>query len=85
MIKPNLINEAITLQLSRTLGYLRLKEISTANGYHTELNEQVYRGRVIFGENDPLPLASILEVPIPLDQTPSPTDSEFSHAKSEVA
>lgn len=55
-----------------------LKEISTANGYHTELLEHVYRGRTIFGENDPLPLASILEVPIPLDQTPPPTDSEFS-------
>jgi hypothetical protein len=42
------------------------------------LNEQVYRGRTIFGENDPLPLISILEVPIPLDQTPAPANSEFS-------
>lgn len=55
-----------------------LKEISVANGYHTELNEQVYRGRVVFGENDPIPLVSILEVPIPLDQIPAPVDSEFS-------
>ena len=55
-----------------------LKEINTANGYHTELNEQVYRGRVIFGENDVIPLLSLLEVPIPLEQTPPPADSEFS-------
>lgn len=55
-----------------------LKEISVANGYHTDLNGQVFRGRAIFGENDPIPLLSILEVPIPLDQTPPPTDSEFS-------
>lgn len=61
-----------------------LKEISPANGYVTALNEQVYRGRVIFGENDPLPLVSILEVPIPLDQTPPPTDSEFSSGGWEI-
>ena len=61
-----------------------LKEISTANGYHTDVNGQVYRGRVIYGENDPLPLISILEVPIPLDQTPPPTDSEFSSGGWEI-
>ncbi len=55
-----------------------LKEISVANGYATDLNGQVFRGRVIFGDNDPLPMACILEVPIPLDQTPPPRDSEFS-------
>lgn len=61
-----------------------LKEISTANGYHTDVNQQVYRGRVIFGENDPLPLLSILEVPIPLDQTPPPADSKFSSGGWEI-
>jgi hypothetical protein len=55
-----------------------LKEITTANGYATDTNDHVYRGRVIFGDNDPLPLLSILEVPIPLDQDAVPTDSEFS-------
>lgn len=61
-----------------------LKEISTANGYHTDFQERVWRGRVVFGENDPLPLLSILEVPIPLDQTPSPVDSEFSSGTWEL-
>lgn len=55
-----------------------MQEITVANGYATEVGANAFRGRVIFGENDPLPLLSILEVPIPLDQTPSPTDSEFS-------
>ena len=55
-----------------------LKEISVDNGYHTDLDEKVFRGRVVFGENDPIPLISILEVPIPLDQIPPPPDSEFS-------
>lgn len=61
-----------------------LKEITPANGYHTDTQGNVYRGRVIFGENDPLPLLSILEVPIPLDQTPPPTDSEFSSGGWEI-
>lgn len=61
-----------------------LKDISTANGYRTELNSQVYRGRVVYGDNDPLPICSVLEVPIPLDQTPPPRDSEFSSGDWEL-
>ena len=29
-----------------------LKDITPANGYHTDLKGQVFRGRVIFGDND---------------------------------
>lgn len=36
---------------------------------------RVFRGRVIFGESDPIPMLSILENPIPLDQIDSPSDS----------
>ena len=61
-----------------------LKEISPANGFATNVQGNVFRGRVIFGENDPIPLLSILEVPIPLDQTPAPTDSEFSSGGWEI-
>ena len=61
-----------------------LKEISPANGFATDVQGNVFRGRVIFGENDPIPLLSILEVPIPLDQTPAPTDSEFSSGGWEI-
>ena len=61
-----------------------LKEISPANGFATDVQGNVFRGRVIFGENDPIPLLSILEVPIPLDQTPAPADSEFSSGGWEI-
>lgn len=61
-----------------------LKEITPANGFATDVEGNVFRGRVIFGENDPIPLISILEVPIPLDQTPPPTDSEFSSGGWEI-
>lgn len=45
---------------------------------------KVFRGRVIFGDDDPLPMLSLLEVPIPLDQVPSPPDSEFSSGRWEL-
>lgn len=38
-----------------------LAGISTVDGYNFDLNGAVFRGRTIFGENDPLPMVSILE------------------------
>lgn len=52
-----------------------LKEISIANGYAVDLNEQVYRGRIVFGSETPVPAIAILEVPIPLELMPPPADS----------
>lgn len=40
-----------------------LKEITPANGYVNDLSESVFRGRDTFGEDDPLPMISILENP----------------------
>lgn len=61
-----------------------LKEITVANGYHTDVNGAVFRGRVVYGDNDPLPLLSILEVPIPIDQTEVPNDSPFNSGGWEI-
>jgi len=52
-----------------------LKQINPANGYAVDLEEHVYRGRIVFGSETPLPALAILEVPIPLDQPPSPSTS----------
>ena len=49
-----------------------LEGITEANGYQHDLSEKVFRGRALFGEGDPIPMLSILEVPIPIDQLPSP-------------
>lgn len=40
-----------------------LKGIAPANGYAFDLSNNVFRGRTIFGEGDPVPLISILESP----------------------
>jgi hypothetical protein len=55
-----------------------LEEITTANGYQHDMTGRVYRGRVIFGERDPIPMLSILEVPLPLQQIVSPRDATVS-------
>lgn len=38
--------------------------ITPANGYTHDLTGKVFRGRTMFGEDDPIPLVSILEAPI---------------------
>lgn len=50
----------------------------------SSLAGRVFRGRVIFGEKDPIPMLSILEVPIPLDQIASPPDSSYSSGTWEL-
>ena len=41
----------------------------------TSLAGKVFRGRVLFGDTDPLPMLSILEAPLMPEQIPSPPDS----------
>ncbi|WP_027533803.1 hypothetical protein [Bradyrhizobium sp. WSM3983] len=53
----------------------RLKLITPANGYKSDLTDAVFRGRIAFGDNDPLPMVSILEPPVPNDPLDSPSAS----------
>lgn len=55
-----------------------LEEITVSNGYQHDLANRVFRGRTVFGEGDPLPMISILEPPLPIDQMPNPATSETS-------
>lgn len=55
-----------------------LKEITPGNGYINDLTDdpdkgpRVVRGRSMFGDNDPLPLVSILQPPHPTDPFDAP-------------
>ena len=40
-----------------------LRGITVANGYSHDLDVNVFRGRTVFGAEDPIPLVSILESP----------------------
>lgn len=55
-----------------------LEEVTPGNGYILDLSGRVFRGRAVFGDGDPLPMVSILEVPIPIDQRPPPGESSYS-------
>lgn len=54
-----------------------IEGITPANGYQTDLSpftddagreqKRVFRGRDLFGENDPIPMVSVLEDPRPLE------------------
>lgn len=68
-----------------------MREISPSNGYVMDLSAAfdsttncVFKGRLVFGENDPLPMLSVLDVPIPLDQLPSPKDASESSGQWEL-
>lgn len=54
-----------------------LEEIDGTGDWMTDISGKVFRGRAIYGESDPLPMVSILEVPIPIDQRPMPGDSTY--------
>ena len=44
-----------------------LEEVNPTNGYQHDMRNRVFRGRIIYGPKDPLPMISILEAPIPLE------------------
>ena len=55
-----------------------------SNAPLADMTGRVARGRLIFGEKDPVPMISILEVPIPLDQIVPPPDSTYSNGTWEL-
>jgi hypothetical protein len=66
-----------------------LREITPGNGYATDMSgtgddNKVFRGRLIFGDSDPVPMLSLLDVPIPVDQLPAPKDSTASSGQWEL-
>jgi hypothetical protein len=59
-----------------------LLEITPANGYLHDLGPQpgwprgkVFRGRVLFGPKDPLPMLAVLETPLQPEQIPTAPDN----------
>lgn len=61
-----------------------LKEITPANGYLHDLSDAVFRGRNIFGDNDPLPMVSVLEAPIQPDAPRLPDGGAAQNATWEL-
>lgn len=84
------LSNPIRLEIHKRLSEA-LREITPANGYVMDFsgaegteNNKVFRGRAIYGDSDPLPLISILEVPIPVDQRPVPGESTYGNGSWEL-
>lgn len=56
----------------------RLKVITSANGYSADVGQNVFRGRTLFGDDDPVPFISILEDPIGEDLEFAPETGKTS-------
>jgi hypothetical protein len=52
-----------------------LEAVSTDDGYTVNLADSVFRGRAVYGENDPLPMVSIIEDPRAVEQMMLPGES----------
>lgn len=61
-----------------------IQKVTPANGYENDLSQAVFRGRTLFGENDPLPMVSVLEAPLQPDQLPVPKSSATIHGDWEI-
>lgn len=71
-------DDPFRLRVLKGLG-LVLESISIADGYKHDLIGRVFRGRDLFGgENDPIPMISILEPPLPIDQLEPPITASKS-------
>jgi len=84
------ITNPLRLEIQKRLADV-LREITPGNGYVYDFSgaegtedNKVFRGRAFFGDSDPVPMLSILESPIPLDQIPSPADSGYNSGSWEL-
>lgn len=59
-----------------------LEQITIANGYMHDLSANVFRGRLWYGEDDPLPLISIVDDPLPVTQLMSGGGAQSDGTKS---
>lgn len=61
-----------------------LETIHPDNGYHHDLRGRTFRGRAAYGTDDPIPMLSILEAPIPAEELKARGNHEASIASWEL-
>lgn len=65
------------LRVQKALTQL-LETINPDNGYVYDMRGSVFRGRVRYGDDDPIPMISILEAPIPAEVNVAKKDGDGS-------
>ena len=76
--------DPIRLRIQKYLTHLLETEVSVANGYNNDLAGKVFRGRLLFGSTDTLPLVSILEPPVPPPVNGNPWGAGAEHDRWEL-
>jgi hypothetical protein len=52
-----------------------LETIRIADGYLHDMQGRVFRGRILYGEKDPVPMIALVEPPVPVDPFRTPEDA----------
>lgn len=71
------------LRVLRALATL-IEGVNPTNGYAHDLRGRVFRGRIRYGDDDPIPMISILEAPIPLDVPQPKADARMAIGRWEL-
>jgi hypothetical protein len=71
------MTDPFRLRVQKTLADV-LRTITPDDGYAYDLSQSVFRGRLYFGDGDPIPMISILEPPVPFDAQPAPPNATTS-------
>lgn len=71
LIDVNALGDPKRLAMLKVLSHYLSTEITIANGYKSKLTDAVFRGRMFFTTDDPLPMISIMDNPDP-DRYPTP-------------
>lgn len=61
-----------------------IEGVTPNNGYHHDLRGKVFRGRVRYDRDDPIPMISILEAPIPEDAAQGTGENVASYGNWEL-
>ena len=74
----NIVGDPRRLRLLKAVT-TKFENITVANGYKLDIGTgKVFRGRAEFGENDPVPMISILEAPVLPEQLPAPMGGDIN-------
>lgn len=57
---------------------------NSATPFVNDLSQAVFRGRTTYDDGDPIPMASILEMPAPIDQLPTPPENASRHGEWDI-
>lgn len=58
-----------------------IASINSADGYTYDLTDSVFRGRMYFGDGDPIPMVSILEPPLPIEALLAPQNATSANGE----